>query len=117
MRAGLALVAALLAMSASADDQANRVNVVEAILVDWTDRYGPDALGDAAAARSLKITYKRCAACRGLDLRDVIVTLPETRVFEKVEPLVVDADGDGLREIQVVETDLAQGPSLAVYGP
>ena len=118
MRAGAAL-AFLLALAAPtfAEDHARRVNVVQAILVDPTDRYGTEVLGDAAAWSGLRITFRQCARCRGPDLRDVILTLPETRVFDAVDPLVADVDGDGLREVLVVETDLAQGPSLAVFGP
>ena len=43
------------------------------------------------------------------------VTLPESRVFEDVTTRLADLDGDGDREVIVVETDIARGAMLAVY--
>lgn len=117
MRAGLALAAALLAVPVAAQNALDDHSVTEARLIQPTGRYDHGVLGDALEWGGLAITYKHCAGCRGYDLRDVIVTLPETRVFEDVEARVVDADGDGLYEVLVVETDLELGASLAVYGP
>lgn len=45
------------------------------------------------------------------------VVLPENRVFEDVAPRVVDADGDGIPEVVVIETDVKRGAQLAIYGP
>lgn len=119
MRRALALAAALLAApaSASAQDALAEQSVVEAQLVQPTARYVHAVLGDRLEWGGLAITYKQCARCRGLDLRRVVVTLPATRVFEDVEARVVDADGDGLHEVLVVEADLRLGASLAIYGP
>ncbi len=117
MRAGLALLAALLATPALAESDGYADSVYEARLIQPTGRYDHGVLGDGLEWGALAITYKDCARCRGFDFRQVTVTLPETRVFEDVEARVVDVDGDGLHEVLVVETDLDRGASLAVYGP
>lgn len=74
-----------------------------------TDRYGHAVLGDALEWGGLRMTLA--------DGRHQRVTLPETRVFEDVEARLADVTGDGLPEVIVVETDVALGASLAVYGP
>ncbi len=91
--------------------------VIEAELILPTARYDHGVLGDATEWGGMVLTYKHCPQCRGLDLRRLRIVLPESRVFEDVEIRIVDADGDGLREAMVVETDLARGASLAFYGP
>lgn len=116
MRAWLALAAALLAFPAAAEG-ARQDTVLDAALREPTARYAHAVLGDALEWGTLDITFKRCARCRGLDRRRLRVTLPDTRVFEDIAARVVDADGDGLREVVVVETDLQLGAALAVYGP
>lgn len=117
------LVAALLALAWMAGTaQAERVSVgegevVRAELVQPTDRYDHAVLGDALEWGGLLITVNTCIGCAGLHLNDVTIALPPHRVFEDVEARVADLTGDGAREIIVVETDLAKGASLAVYGP
>jgi hypothetical protein len=98
---GLAFALALLPATAVADP------IVSARLIDPTDRYDHAVLGDALEWAGLEMTL-----ASGQRLR---VTLPDTRVFEDVAARVVDADGDGLTEVIVVETDLKLGASLAVY--
>jgi len=56
----------------------------------------------------------------GLDLttapgKVLRIILPESRVFEDVTARLADLDGDGDREVIVVETDMARGAMLAVY--
>jgi hypothetical protein len=46
-----------------------------------------------------------------VDLRDT-----GTNVFEDIAPRLVDADGDGQSDVVVVETSIAEGAQLAVYG-
>jgi hypothetical protein len=83
--------------------------VVAAKLTQPTDRYGHAVLGDALEWGGLRLTLA--------DGRHEDVTLPDTRVFEDVAARLADITGDGLPEVIVVETDIALGASLAVYGP
>jgi hypothetical protein len=114
MRGGLPLAAALLACSAAAQDRSGPA-VVSAELQRPTDRYAHAVLGDALEWGALEITWAGCAGCA--DRQRSLIVLPESRVFEDVQARVADADGDGLPEVIVVETDLRRGAALAVYGP
>lgn len=106
----LALAVAFLAGSAGAE-----VPVIPRIGSAWlaepTERYNHAVLGDALEWGALEMTIS------GGILNVVTIRLPETRVFEDVEARVADLDGDDHPEVIVVETDLAKGASLAVYGP
>jgi hypothetical protein len=84
-------------------------DVASASLALATSRYDHGVLGDAVEWGALDLKLSD-----GTRLR---LTLPESRVFEDVSARVVDVDGDGSREVLVVETDLQRGASLAVYGP
>ena len=81
--------------------------IVAAELSLPTDRYDHAVLGDAVEWGGLDLTL-----ASGQVLR---FTLPESRVFEDVTTRLADLDGDGDREVVVVETDIAQGAMLAVY--
>ncbi|MFC1665404.1 FG-GAP repeat domain-containing protein [Pseudomonadota bacterium] len=83
-------------------------NIKSAWLVDPTDRYRHGVLGDALEAGGL-VVEKR-------DGGRLHMALPANRVFEDLQPRLVDLDGDGQSEIIVVESDRALGASLAVYG-
>ncbi len=82
-------------------------DVTAAVLILPTDRYDHGVLGDAVEWGGLRISVTKGP--------DLVVTLPQTRVFEDVEARLADLDGDGRREVVVVETDMARGASLAVY--
>ncbi len=74
-----------------------------------TDRYAHAVLGDALEWGGLQM--------RLTDGQERRVILPESRVFEDVAVRLADISGDGLPEVILVETDIALGASLAVYGP
>lgn len=95
------LCAALSAGAASAEITAAQYD-------SETKRYDHGILGDKVEFGALVLILKS-----GTRLR---LTLPETRVFEDLAPRLADLDGDGLPEVIVVETDIALGAQLAVYG-
>lgn len=74
-----------------------------------TTRYAHGVLGDAIEHGALVIDTA--------DGRRLRITLPETRVFEDTEPRLFDVDGDGDREVIVVESDALMGARLSIYGP
>ena len=82
--------------------------ITAARFADPTERYTHGILGDAIEYGALQIDV----AGRGT----VTVTLPPDHVFEDVAPRLWDVTGDGLPEVVVIETDVALGGSLAVYG-
>lgn len=73
-----------------------------------TARYAHGVLGDAVEWGALVM---RTDAGRALTLR-----LPRVRVFEDTAPRLADLDGDGRAEVVAVESDLARGARLSVYG-
>ncbi len=72
-----------------------------------TTRYAHGVLGDAIEHGELVISLASGKRKR--------LILPENRVFEDTEPRLFDVDGDGEREVIVVESDVARGARLAVY--
>ncbi len=127
MRAGLApllaqafavltLAAVVLAPSpASARTPLPVQAVVEAKLIQPTDRYSHGVLGDALEWGGLRLTVDTCPPCADRRLTVLTITLPPSRVFEDIIARVADVTSDGLAEVVVVETDLKRGASLAVY--
>ena len=101
----LAFTLASLATGVAAEDSP----VSAAELAEPTDRYDHAVLGDALEWGALRLTL--------VDGRTLIIRLPETRVYEDIEARLADLDNDGRPEVIVVETDLAMGASLAIYGP
>ena len=89
--------------------QAFAEDVVGARYAEPTTRYAHGILGDAIEHGALVMETES-----GRRLR---VTLPENRVFEDTEPRLFDVDGDGEREVIVVETDTSLGARLSIYGP
>jgi hypothetical protein len=83
-------------------------DIAAAWLAGATDRYAHGVLGDDLEASRLMVETRE-----GNSLR---LDLPQHRVFEDLEPRLVDLDGDGRDEILVVESDASLGAALAVYG-
>ncbi|MBS0126146.1 VCBS repeat-containing protein [Aestuariicoccus sp. KMU-90] len=73
-----------------------------------TTRYAHGVLGDAVEWGALVLTLGDGSARR--------IVLPETRVFEDLEPRLWDVTGDGLPEVVTVESDLRLGARLAIWG-
>ena len=95
-----AAAACLSAGSAAADD------VTAARYVEPTTRYGHAILGDDIEWGAIEMTVGG---------QRLIVRLPDSHVFEDVEPRLIDIDSDGKREVMVVETSIAAGARLAIY--
>lgn len=98
--AALACAACLAASTASAE-------IVEAEYADPTSRYDHGILGDEIEWGALLLTLH--------DGSTIKVTLPETRVFEDLNPRLADVDGDGFPEVITVETSLSKGARLSIY--
>ena len=114
----LALSLVLMAGMAQAEVQMTDT-VLEARLVLPTTRYEHGVLGDTTEWGGLDLLVDPCAlTCQdGPPNRTLRVTLPENRVFEDIAARIADVDGEPGSEVIVVETDLARGASLAIYGP
>ncbi|SFL53283.1 FG-GAP repeat domain-containing protein [Shimia aestuarii] len=80
-----------------------------------TTRYAHGVLGDAVEWGALVLKVDTCPACALLKAKTIRITLPDTRVFEDLEPRLVDLDNDGRPEVVVVESDVRLGAALAVY--
>jgi hypothetical protein len=102
MRGAWALALVLAASPAAAQ------GVAGASYAAPTDRYDHGILGDAVEWGRLDLT--------GEDGRSVRIDLPPDRVFEDTAPRLADLDGDGAAEVIAVESDLALGARLSVYG-
>lgn len=83
--------------------------IIRADFIEPTTRYDHGVLGDRIEFGALRVVVQGRGA--------VIFRLPETRVFEDLQPRLADLDGDGLPEVIVVETEIAKGAQLAIYGP
>ncbi|MBI2311581.1 MAG: VCBS repeat-containing protein [Betaproteobacteria bacterium] len=82
-------------------------DIAAAWLAAPTRRYVHGVIGDDLEAGSLRVET-RAGQVLSFDL-------PDSRVFEDLEPRLADLDGDGRDEIVVVETDVRLGASLAVF--
>lgn len=82
-------------------------DIANARYADPTTRYAHGVLGDAIEHGTLMMETG--------DGRRFRVTLPNRRVFEDTEPRLFDVDGDGEREVIVVEADAELGARLSIY--
>lgn len=101
MRSAVAAGFLLVATQAAATD------IIDAQYGAPTSRYAHGVLGDAIEWGALEM--------RGGDGTLYRINLPESRVFEDVAPRLFDVDGDGDREVIVVEADATRGARLAIY--
>lgn len=116
MRRAWLLLWVLLAANA-AQAEIKQHTIVGAKYGEPTDRYDHGILGDAVEWGALVLTVAPCTGCTGnvgRGRRHVTIRLPQNRVFEDVEPRIIDA-GQGRIVVMVVETDLSLGARLALY--
>ncbi len=83
-------------------------DIAWAWLASPTGRYPHASMGSSLHAASLHVI--------GQDGRAASVQLPKQRVFEDLQPRLVDLDGDGRDEIVVIEADTERGAALVAYG-
>jgi hypothetical protein len=95
--------ALMLALTGAAGAQ----DITRAWYDEPTIRYPHGILGDAIEHGALVMQTE--------DGRQLRISLPETRVFEDTEPRLFDVNGDGDREVIVVESDAMLGARLSIY--
>ncbi|WP_420860791.1 FG-GAP repeat domain-containing protein [Algirhabdus cladophorae] len=83
--------------------------IIRAEYTEPTTRYAHGVLGDAIEYGALRLHMSSGP--------NVLIRLPQSRVFEDLAPRVQDLDGDGAAEVIVIESDQELGGSLAIYGP
>ncbi|WP_353397341.1 FG-GAP repeat domain-containing protein [Pseudophaeobacter arcticus] len=87
--------------------------VMQADFITPTTRYGHGVLGDAVEWSGLRISF---AGPRQPPWA-IEIELPADHVFEDLQPRLVDLNLDGRPDAaMVVETDMALGAALALYG-
>lgn len=79
---------------------------------DPTARYAHGILGDALEWGNLRITV----AGQGGARTTYAFILPETQVYEDIEPRLWDVTGDGKPEVVVIQSHVAKGARLLVLG-
>ena len=97
----------LLALPVFAQTVETRLGGTVARFENPTTRYGHNVLGD------LPEWGRLCLHHRG---RGTCIELPQTSVFEDIEPRLADFNDDGVAEAVVVESSVRGGASLVVYG-
>ena len=112
-RAGAGFALALLLTGPATATPPNAI--IKAEYSEPTTRYDHGVLGDSVEWGALRLTVDKCLDCTTSMVGTITIRLPESRVFEDLAPRLVDMDGDGLSEVLVIETDLAQGARLALY--
>ncbi|WP_421701484.1 VCBS repeat-containing protein [Aliiroseovarius sp.] len=90
--------------------------LVGARFAEPTTRYAHGVLGDDVEWGALVLRLDTCPACARVVAQEVTIRLPETRVFEDLEPRLFTLP-DGRTLVVVVESDARQGARLSVYGP
>jgi hypothetical protein len=104
----LAVTAPFVANAQNQIEQWQYEPLVSATYSEPTGRYPHGALGDQIEYGALVLTYVAMG-------KSYTIRLPQDRVFEDTAPRMVDVDGDGKREVVVVESHKNQGARLAIY--
>ncbi len=89
--------------------------LVSAEFAEPTSRYGHAVLGDVKEWGALRLRVSACSDCDSTSVREVVVRLPESRVFEDLEPRIVALNAASARAAMVVESDALLGARLALY--
>ncbi len=89
--------------------------IIKAQYEEPTTRYDHGILGDAIEWGALRLTVDQCMDCQTTMIRDFVIRLPESRVFEDLAPRLVPQTDEAGPAAMVVETDLKQGARLALY--
>ena len=93
---------------------------VSARFTEPTARYAHGVLGDDIEYGALEIKTSNAATGTLSDqptnkYSTITIKLPPDRVFEDLEPRLVDVDLDGTDEVIVVESSVHEGAQLAIY--
>ena len=102
---------ALVAMAGAAQAQV----IVAAQYAEPTSRYAHNVLGDSAEWGALVLTVADCVECGQPNTRKVTIRLDVSRVFEDLEPRLIDLDHDARPEVVTIESDAGLGARLAIY--
>lgn len=89
--------------------------IIKAQYQEPTTRYDHGILGDAVEWGALRLTVDQCIGCQTTVIRDFVIRLPESRVFEDLAPRLVPLTNEAGPAAMVVETDLKFGARLALY--
>lgn len=93
--------------------------IVSARFKDPTARYGHGVLGDDIEYGTLEIRTHNASPKPTTSLLfkrpTLTIKLPLDRVFEDLEPRIVDVNLDGTPEVLVVESSVHTGAQLAIY--
>lgn len=91
----------------SAAGYAQAAEIISASYSQPTTRYAHGVLGDDVEYGAIDVEMS--------DGSSLSLVLPETRVFEDLQPRLFDLDSDGDNEIIAVESSMIRGARLSVY--
>ncbi len=81
--------------------------IVAAMFSCETERYAHAVLGDGIEAGCLIVLDESD--------RSFTIELPQTQVFEDLEPRIADMNGDGFNDVLVIRSDESAGAAIAIY--
>ncbi len=105
--AAIAIALSLWQVAARAEQDWQNQPLKSASYSEPTTRYAHGVLGDQIEYGALILRYPPG--------REYTIQLPEERVFEDIEPRLVDIDNNGKPEAMVVESHRDKGARLAIY--